>query len=835
LKVVKLSHTQIWYSKKWINSLEKLFSKGNLSVSIITGLSGLPASAAWKILVKDPAKQIDKFAKNKDVQRDIDYFKKNIGKFETVEDLLKDRRATRVLLSAYGLQDEAINGLGRIKKVLTEDPTSDNALSRKLADSRFAAMAKDLRLDQGMDNLKSSSFIAKLEQKYIQNEFEIALGNIDPTLRQAAYFARNITNANEVYGILGDKVLREVVTAALNLPKQLALQPVDTQARAITSRLKIDQFGTSIAQNLISSSQVSRSKEDITIIENNLKISDAALKQINTLQTSLQKSLDSYDAYASRVYNPAEIATQQEAVPELLRYEQLLNAGGRAITTVHDNVQKLQELTEALNSLKTQFNNLVSTIKSQLNNANIIPPTTYDGTTPPTENIFQFGSDGTLSVSINAAGTDNASMSVYDTSNLVSFLDNANASFTAMTSHTDNGSLGAAMNQLNSAFTRSSTIKSTITSDIANVKDKMDNPDYGLTMNSDEIIRGKRSLDDALIRSKQVEILLNQISTLAGESAGRVTGADRSDLVTKFETLRTQVNDLINTPSDPSLDNLLTTDGLTSYNMLTRPAGGGSEDVLTYVRGAKNSMDDIINGLAAADISTKSGADDLSIRALQLTNRTDSALRTLSVDQGNLDSVLNRYDTKGRIDNTLYDLKRDLDSLIAGAAVGNSNLLSVDQSAINVSISSSTSLLRLNPATTFRSDVLAGLNNALSQIGNGLSATRQAVSQLTDIVDRTRRNMSSDNRNLSFEQGKIGAVLDMMEPDKASDGSSIYKTNSFTEKFIMRFLTLNGSSGPVFSASQASVLNLLSGSMGGGMMGNNSSPFNSILSLSMSV
>jgi hypothetical protein len=814
-------------------------------VSIITGLSGLPASTAWKILIKDPAKQIDKFAKNKDVQRDIDYFKKNIGKFETVEDLLKDRRATRVLLSAYGLQDEAVNGLGRIKKVLTEDPTSDNALSRKLADSRFAAMAKDLRLDQGMDNLKSGSFIAKLEQKYIQNEFEIALGNIDPTLRQAAYFARNITNANEVYGILGDKVLREVVTAALNLPKQLALQPVDTQARAITSRLKIDQFGSSIAQSLISTSQVSRSKEDIAIIENNLKISDAALKQINNLQASLQKSLDAYDAQSSRVYDPAEIAAQQQAVPELLRYEQLLNAGGRTISTVHDNVQKLQELTtkaatastpEALNNLKSQFESLVNSIKSQLNNSSVITPTSYDGATPPTENIFQFGSDGTLSVPINAAGTDSASMHVYDTSNLVSFLDNANASFAAMANHNDSGALGAAMNQLNSAFTRSSNIKSTITADIAHVKDKMDNPDYGLTMNSDEIIRGKRSLDDALIRSKQVESLLNQISDLANESASRTTGADRSDLVTKFETLRTQVSDLINTPSDSGLDNLLTTDGLTSYNMLKRPNGGGSEDIFTYAHGAKSYMDDIINDLASADIGTKSGANDLAIRAIQLTNRTDSTLRSLSVDQGNLDSILNRYDTKGRIDSGLYDLKRDLDSLIAGAAVGDINLLNPNQSAINISVSSTTSLLRLNPANSFGSDVLSGLNTILGQIGNGLSATRQAVSQLNDMVDRTRRNMMSDNRNLSFEQGKIGAVLDMMEPDKAADGSSMYKTNSFTEKFIMRFLTLNGSNTPVFSSSQASVLTLLSNSMSSGLYGNNaSSPMGNILSLSMSV
>ncbi|HEY1096821.1 MAG TPA: DUF1217 domain-containing protein, partial [Alphaproteobacteria bacterium] len=121
-------------------------------MSVITGLSGLSASTAWQVLLKDPAKQIDKFAKNKDIQRDLEYFKKNIGKFETVEDLLKDQRATRVLLSAYDLENE-MTGLGRIKKILTEDPTSSNALSAKLIDKRFSIIAKDLRLDQSMDKL----------------------------------------------------------------------------------------------------------------------------------------------------------------------------------------------------------------------------------------------------------------------------------------------------------------------------------------------------------------------------------------------------------------------------------------------------------------------------------------------------------------------------------------------------------------------------------------------------------------------------------------------------------------------------------------------------------
>jgi hypothetical protein len=41
---------------------------------------------------------------------------------------------------------------------------------------------------------------------------------------------------------LGDKVLRDVVQNVYNLPAQLAIQPVETQARAISSRVDVTKF-----------------------------------------------------------------------------------------------------------------------------------------------------------------------------------------------------------------------------------------------------------------------------------------------------------------------------------------------------------------------------------------------------------------------------------------------------------------------------------------------------------------------------------------------------------------------------------------------------------------
>ncbi|HEY1095776.1 MAG TPA: DUF1217 domain-containing protein, partial [Alphaproteobacteria bacterium] len=687
------------------------------------------------------------------------------------------------------------------------------------------------------------TFLDSLEDKYIQSEFEEALGNIDPTLRQAAYFARNINSATDVYSILGDKVLRDVVQKTLNLPAEMAYQPVETQARAITTRLKIDQFGADVAKNNISASDLKRAKEDSTIIDNNLKISDAALAQIKAIQDKVTASISAYDSYASKTFDPAEIAAQQEAIPQLLRFEQLLNAGGTAIGNVTSSIQKLQSLTtkiqsattpEAIDSLKTQFNSLIDTIGSQLSSAGVTTPTTYDkdtdGGTPPTESLLGFGADTVLTAQLKANGTNNLDITAFSTSDLTAFLDNAKAAFGAVADKNDTGNISSAINALTSALNRGNAIKSSITSDTAELKDKMDDVTYGVSMDSDEIIKGKRSLDDAMTRTQTIVSLLDQITTLSNQSAAMVTGADRSALQTKYENLRTQLINTVNTPTAAGLDNLLTSDDMFQYELLQRPAdGGGTEQLYMYSKGVKSSIDDIINDLNAGSIASKADAQAMAIKSIQLTNRTDTAARVMTSDSSTFNRTLSNYDTKGKIDIGFFDLQRDLDKTIAAAAVGSANLLSSDQSEISFTVSSSTSVLRMKPAKTFQTDMLAQLSNVVSQFGNGLAASREAADDLNDALDRSRRFLVSDNRNISFEQGRIGAIIDMMEPDTAEDGTLMYKTNSFTEKFISRYLTLNSSSTPTFSSSQASALSLYSGST------DSSSLMSSILTLSMKI
>ena len=81
--------------------------------------------------------------------------------------------------------------------------------------------------------------LANLTNGYVQYQYQQGLDDKNAGMADALYFIRNAAAKTDVYGILGNAVMRRVVTGALGLPAQMAVQSVETQARAITARMKL--------------------------------------------------------------------------------------------------------------------------------------------------------------------------------------------------------------------------------------------------------------------------------------------------------------------------------------------------------------------------------------------------------------------------------------------------------------------------------------------------------------------------------------------------------------------------------------------------------------------
>ena len=212
---------------------------------MITSLTGagdtqqptMPAMLGYRMVEASFDKQQTAFRNSAPVKREIDYFKTAIAKVTSADDLVKDYRLFRFVLSAYGL-DSQIDAKAFMKKVLAQDPNDTDSLSNKLVDSRYQAIAKAFNFyNVGNANLKKASFIDGLVDKYVTAEFEKSTEQNNPGVRLALYFKRMAPTVTSWYQIMGDKPLYEVVRTALQIPAAGSETGVESQAKVLEKRI----------------------------------------------------------------------------------------------------------------------------------------------------------------------------------------------------------------------------------------------------------------------------------------------------------------------------------------------------------------------------------------------------------------------------------------------------------------------------------------------------------------------------------------------------------------------------------------------------------------------
>ena len=193
--------------------------------------------AGWTFLKRTAATQKAAFARQPLLQRDEAYFRENIGKVQSAEDLVKDRRLLKVALGAFGL-DADIDNRFFIRKVLEDGTLKAGALSLKLADRRYRDFSAAIGLgDFGTSRLRMSDFADRILAAWKDRSFETAVGNVDESLRLAMTAEREIgriaasRQSDDVqwFTLMGQRPLRLVMETALGLPSSFGTLDIDKQ------------------------------------------------------------------------------------------------------------------------------------------------------------------------------------------------------------------------------------------------------------------------------------------------------------------------------------------------------------------------------------------------------------------------------------------------------------------------------------------------------------------------------------------------------------------------------------------------------------------------------
>ena len=218
--------------------VSRLYSSG------ASATSSLPPAVLLKQAETNETKQLAAVRKDPQVQKDLARYAKVVSTAKTLNDVLDDPVARKVFLKANGLGDQ-VDNVGLAKKALASDPRDTASLAKKLSSVNGNWLDTVKRFDfkgLGVTALRLTGAVDQVSNDYVSEKRLDKLDQETPGLGSAILFKKVAPTLTTPLKILGSALGREVVITALGLPKQIALQSLDAQSKAITQRLDITKL-----------------------------------------------------------------------------------------------------------------------------------------------------------------------------------------------------------------------------------------------------------------------------------------------------------------------------------------------------------------------------------------------------------------------------------------------------------------------------------------------------------------------------------------------------------------------------------------------------------------
>ncbi len=207
--------------------------------------------AGWRFMQRTVDSQMAAFKATPVLDRELNYFKENISKITSAEELVKDFTLFKVALGAFGMEDKVADKFF-FKKLLEEGSENEGAFALKLTDTRFREMAEAFGFgNEGGAKVAESDFAARITDAYQVQQFEKAVGEDNGSMRLALNLEREIgkyANAEfpetvAWFQLMANPPLREVFETAFGLPKSIGTLDVDRQ-RALFQDASARLFGS---------------------------------------------------------------------------------------------------------------------------------------------------------------------------------------------------------------------------------------------------------------------------------------------------------------------------------------------------------------------------------------------------------------------------------------------------------------------------------------------------------------------------------------------------------------------------------------------------------------
>lgn len=203
-----------------------------------------PGFAGWRFLERTLARQEAAHAQNPAALRDEAAFRARIGQMRSADDLVADRQLLRVALTAFGLGDD-LGNRAFVRQVLASDMTNPRSFANRLADKRYAEMARAFGFANPLGPTITRPGQAEgVLIRFRELRFEAAVGAKDDDMRLALALQRDLRRVAgqpmsedaRWFTVLGTPSLRQVFETAFNLPTAFGALDLDRQVQVLRDR-----------------------------------------------------------------------------------------------------------------------------------------------------------------------------------------------------------------------------------------------------------------------------------------------------------------------------------------------------------------------------------------------------------------------------------------------------------------------------------------------------------------------------------------------------------------------------------------------------------------------
>ena len=241
---------------------------------------------SYNSVIRNFRQTMTRVAQQPDVARNAAYYKDNIGKVKTVDDLLKDHRLYQYAMKAYGLEDMTY-AKAFMKKVLESDLSDANSFANKLTDKRYREFAAAFSF-HGTDTPVAQS--ADQTDEMVGLYTATVKRQVEAIDEDSRYYNLTIAGVKTVDEFLNNDRLRTYVFQALG---------IDESQWSRDTIQKVMSSDPSDPNSYVNTAWVSRLGDiDDQIVQAQADLSDAATKISNYTAQLSQPGADVNDLRA---------------------------------------------------------------------------------------------------------------------------------------------------------------------------------------------------------------------------------------------------------------------------------------------------------------------------------------------------------------------------------------------------------------------------------------------------------------------------------------------------------------------------------------------------------